>query len=99
MLLFHGATHLFSYPYKREGVSYAMLSMEQPKYATVLGNVRQLKKRFDLLSTYSLEPVYPGTKIPNMPITYYPLHLVSAEAVLKEPRAFKDKTGYDTGKR
>lgn len=99
MVLFHGATHLFSYPYKREGVSFAMLSMEQPKYATVLGNVRQLKKRFNLLSTYSLAPVYPGTQIPNLPITYYPLHLVSAQAVLKAPKAFKDKTGYDTGER
>jgi hypothetical protein len=97
MIVFHGATHLFSYPPKRPGASFAMLSMEQPKYAVVLGNVRQLNKRFDLLSTYSQEPVYPGTKIPNLPITYYPLHLVSAQAVLKAPKAFKDKTGYGTG--
>jgi hypothetical protein len=97
MLVFHGATHLFSYPHKKPGVSFAMLSMEQPKYALVLGNVRQLNKRFDLLSTYSLAPVYPGTKIPNLPITYYPLHLVSAQTVLKAPRAFEDKTGYGTG--
>ena len=97
MVLFHGATHTFSYPQKR-GTVFALLSMEQPKYATILSNPSQLKK-FDLMSTYSMEPFYPGTDIPNLPISYYPLHLVSASAVLSPPRPFKEKTGYGTGNR
>ena len=97
MVLFHGATHTFSYPDKK-GTVFALLSMEQPKYATILSNPSQLKQ-FDLLSTYSMEALYPGTDIPNLPISYYPLHLVSASAVLSQPRSFKEKTGYGTGDR
>ena len=70
--------------------------MEQPNYATVLSNPKQLKM-FDLLSTYSLKAHYPGTDIPNLPISYYPLHLVSANAVLMPARSFEEKTGYGTG--
>ena len=97
MVLFHGATHTYSYPDKG-GALFALLSLEQPKYAPILLNPSELKQ-FDLLSTYSMEPLYPGTDIPNLPISYFPLHLVSASAVLSAPRPFKDKTGFGTGDR
>lgn len=97
IVLFHGATHSFSYPDKRDAI-FALLSMEQPKYAPILLNPAGLK-HFDLLSTYSMEPVYPGTNIPNLPISYYPLNLVSASAVLSPPRPFISKTGFGTGNR
>ena len=97
IVLFHGATHSFSYPDKRDAI-FALLSMEQPKYAPILLNPAGLKQ-FDLLSTYSMEPVYPGTTIPNLPISYYPLNLVSASAVLSPPRPFISKTGFGTGNR
>ena len=97
IVLFHGATHSFSYPDKRDAI-FALLSMEQPKYAPILLNPAGLKQ-FDLLSTYSMEPVYPGTTVPNLPISYYPLNLVSASAVLSPPRSFISKTGFGTGNR
>lgn len=72
--------------------------MEQPKYAKLLSNPDGiLEKQFDLLSTYSLETYYPGTSIPNLPITYYPLHLFSQSSVLRSTKPFNMKTGYDTG--
>ena len=75
----------------------AMVSMEQPKYATVLANLKYLESNMDLLVTYSLSEVYPGTKIPNLPITYYPLNIVSPKAVMQRERPFKEKTGYGSG--
>jgi len=76
---------------------FALLSLEQPRYATMLQNKYALAKTFDLLATYSLEPKYPGTSIPNLPLTYYPLHILSPTSVLQPPRPYKEKTGYGTG--
>ncbi len=75
-----------------------MVSMEQPKYAPVLTDLRYLSANMDLLITYSLSAVYPGTSVPNMPITYYPLNIVSPQAVMQPERPFREKTGYSTGK-
>jgi hypothetical protein len=38
-----------------------------------------------------------GTKIPNLPITYFPLHLLSPDSVLQPPKLFSMKNGYNTG--
>ena len=75
----------------------AMVSMEQPKYSPVLANLKYLSSNVDLMVTYSLSPKYPGTNVPNMPITYWPLNIVSPQSVMQPARSFKDKTGYDTG--
>lgn len=74
-----------------------MMSMEQPKYSPVLANLKYLEANIDLMVTYSLADVYPGTSVPNMVITYWPLNIVSPQAVLQPARPFVDKTGYDTG--
>jgi len=74
-----------------------MISMEQPKYAHVLANLDYLRANVDLMVTYSLADVYPGTGVPNLPITYYPLNIVSPMAVMQPSRSFGEKTGYDTG--
>ena len=74
-----------------------MISMEQPKYAPVLGNFNYLNSNIDLLLTYSLSDIYPGSKVANLPITYYPLNIVSPMAIMQPARSFKDKTGYNTG--
>jgi hypothetical protein len=71
--------------------------MEQPKYAEVLANLPYLQRNMDLMVTYSLAATYPGTSLPNLPITYYPLNIVSPQAVMQPPRPFKDKTGYNSG--
>lgn len=71
--------------------------MEQPKYAPVLSNLKYLSTHMDLMITYSQESVYPGTGIANMPITYYPLNIVSPQAVMQPPRSFEKKDGYGTG--
>lgn len=75
----------------------AMVSMEQPKYSPVLGSLKYLENNMDLMVTYSLKDIYPGTTLPNMPITYYPLHIVSAQAIMQPARPYSDKTGYGTG--
>lgn len=74
-----------------------MLSMEQPKYAHVLQQVDYLEQYIDLMITYSLQPTYPGSKIPNLPITYYPSHIVPPTAVLAPEKSFDSKTGFGTG--
>lgn len=76
---------------------YAMVSMEQPKYAKYLSNLAYLQSSFDLMMTYSLNSTYPGTTLPNLPITYFPLNIVSTSAVMQPERPFAEKTGYDTG--
>lgn len=102
IVLFHAPTHgksglLPNNKLKRKAEQvYAFVSMEQPKYARFLAD-RIYLKNFDLLLTYSLSSVYPGTKIPNMPITYYPLNIVPVEAILETPLSFGNKTGYGTG--
>ncbi len=73
-----------------------MLTMEQPNYAPTLKKLDYLGKNVDLMVTYSLASVYPGTSIPNLPITYYPSHIVTTEAVRKDPKPFIKKNGYGT---
>eukprot|EP00597_Dinobryon_sp_UTEXLB2267_P001877 CAMPEP_0170069610 /NCGR_PEP_ID=MMETSP0019_2-20121128/8219_1 /TAXON_ID=98059 /ORGANISM="Dinobryon sp., Strain UTEXLB2267" /LENGTH=273 /DNA_ID=CAMNT_0010277695 /DNA_START=275 /DNA_END=1096 /DNA_ORIENTATION=+ len=79
---------------RTEDAFHVLLSMEQPKYAVVLNQRQYLMDKFDLLMTYSLRDVYPGTDIPNLPITYFPLNIVSVNAVLHAPRSFKEKDGH-----
>jgi hypothetical protein len=78
-------------------VVYAMVSMEQPLYAPVLQQLDYLKKNFDLMITYSLENKYPKTTVPNLPITYFPSHIIPVEKILEKGKSFSEKTGYDTG--
>lgn len=100
VVLFHAPTRDQSHPPFPNGAPqhaiYALLSMEQPKYARVLSDFEALKK-FDVLLTYSLKHQYPGTTIPNLPITYFPLHIVSPQVVLQPARPFAEKTGFNTG--
>jgi hypothetical protein len=71
--------------------------MEQPKYAKILNKIPFVNKNFDLLATYSQSLIYPGSSVPNLPLSYYPLQVYPAEAVLSPPPKFKDKDGYGTG--
>lgn len=86
IVLFHAPTHSKSTGAKhiktKDGSKpvFAMISMEQPKYAKILSNTQYLNDNFDLVLTYSLSPVYPSTTVPNMPITYYPLNILSPNA-------------------
>eukprot|EP01036_Dinobryon_divergens_P022220 gene22220-30461_t len=75
----------------------ALISMEQPKYATVLNQHGYLQEHFDLILTYSLSPIYPMTTVPNLPITYFPLNILSVNSVLHKPRPFNEKNGFGTG--
>ena len=75
-----------------------MVSMEQPKYAQFLNDKTYLQSNFNVTMTYSLRSTYPGTTVVNLPITYYPLNILSTEAVMQPPRPFAEKTGYGTGK-
>ena len=100
IVIFHAPTRdqsFPSFPTNRPHQSiYALVSMEQPKYARILSNFDELKN-FDLLVTYSLHNKYLTTGIPNLPVTYFPLNILRPEAVLKPPKPFKDKNGYGTG--
>jgi hypothetical protein len=100
VVLFHAPTHKSPITSKVRGqfpkAIFAMLTMEQPNYAPTLKKLDYLDKNIDLMVTYSLSPIYPGTTIPNMPITYYPTHIVSTTAVMKEPKPFNKKNGYGT---
>jgi hypothetical protein len=72
--------------------------MEQPNYAPVMKELKYLKGTFDLMITYSLSDHYPNTNIPNLPITYYPSHILSINEVLKPPKlTFAEKDGYGAG--
>jgi hypothetical protein len=71
--------------------------MEQHKYAKILSDLPLLKRHFDLLATYSLQSHYPGTTVPNLPITYFPLNILSAESVRQPARPFREKDGFGTG--
>ena len=66
-------------------------------YAKMLDNKPFLKKNFDLMAMYSQETTYPGSGVPNLPMTYYPLHVYPPEAVLSQPKTFAEKNGYGTG--
>jgi alpha-1,3-fucosyltransferase 10 len=97
VVVFHAPTHK-STPKKKSAKSlYALISLEQPKYAKMLSNTGRLSNHFDLLMTYSLETTYPKTQIPNMPLTYYPLNILSPRAVIQAPRPFQNKDGYGEG--
>lgn len=76
--------------------------MEQPKYAPMLANIPLLQSKFDFTVTYSLEKFYPGTEssnkpLPNIPVTYFPLHTLPIEWITRAPRPTAEKTGYATG--
>lgn len=74
-----------------------MTSMEQPFYYTILQQLGYLNQNFDMMVTYSLRSTYPGTNLPNLPITYFPSHIVPVESVLTPGKSFGEKTGYGTG--
>ncbi len=74
-----------------------MVSMEQPNYARIMKNFDYVNKNVDLMVTYSLAEKYPNTNVPNLPITYYPSHIVPMEAILKPPQPFEQKDGYKSG--
>lgn len=100
VLLFHAPTHTHRVSPITSSASVktpmkVMVSMEQPKYAPVFADTAYLQATMHLLVTYSLAAVYPSTSIPNLPITYYPSHILSPSAVLTAPRA--QQTGYSTG--
>jgi len=101
VVLFHAPTHRKhgeTLPAKKAaGVTYAFVSMEQPKYARYLADRAYLQRSFDLLLTYSQASVYPGTTLPNLPLTYYPLNIIPADAILKPAKPMAQKTGYGTG--
>ena len=78
---------------KQKGTLYALMSMEQPKYAPVLQRTKYLQDNFDLLMTYSLSKTYDSTGVPNLPMTYYPLNIVALEAIMQPPRPFGEKKG------
>ena len=84
VVLFHGPTHGQSSPrFPQPPVHralYLLMSVEQPKYAKILQDKENLDKDFDVIATYSLAPVYPDTDIPNIPLTYYPLNIMSVNA-------------------
>lgn len=77
---------------------YAMISLEQPNYAKVLSRISYLESHFDLLATYSREYQYPGSNVANLPISYFPLNIVSINSMIQASKPFAKKTGYGTGK-
>jgi hypothetical protein len=102
VVIFYAPTHgelPAAFPPRRpKNALYALVSTEQPKYAGVLSNTKYLESHFDLMVTYSLQETYPGTNIPNLPITYYPLNMLSPNAVRQAPRSFTEKDGFGTGR-
>ena len=36
-------------------------------------------------------------RVPNLPITYFPLNIFSVNAVLHKPRSFSEKNDFETG--
>ena len=96
MVVYHAPTHTGVSQKPNQHALRMFISMEQPKYAKFLQRTDYLENNFDLISTYSMANTYPGTRVPNLPITYFPLNILSPEAVLQPSRAFKDKNGYGT---
>ena len=99
VIMFHAPTHTGLLPPRprQRSVVYALLSMEQPRYARYLSDKAFLAKNFDLLATYSQQDLYPDTNIPNLPLSYFPLNILTPSAVLQPSRSFGSKTGYGTG--
>lgn len=102
ILMFHAPNHQKiasnALRHRNKQAVFAMISMEQPLYAPTLRDTQYLNSNFDLMVTYSFASYFPGTKVPNLPITYYPSHILPTDTVLKPPRPVHEKTGYDTGK-
>ena len=67
LVLFHAPTHnVGTMPQRRKGTGkkeqiFALLSLEQPRYAKMLQDKQGLENHFQLLATYSLAPYYPGS--------------------------------------
>lgn len=102
MLIFHAPSHKSnidkaSMKKKYKNAVFVMTSMEQPFYYTILQQLGYLNQNFDMMVTYSLRSTYPGTNLPNLPITYFPSHIVPVESVLTPGKSFGEKTGYGTG--
>ena len=100
MVIFHAPTHNrdgVRFPPNKYKAIYTLVSMEQPLYARMLSNTADLQKNFDIVATYSLQAKYPGTNIPNLPFTYYPLNILSVNAVVQPSRPFTKKNGFGTG--
>jgi hypothetical protein len=93
---FHRSSPQFP-PKAKPSTLFVLHTMEQPMYATMLTDFQFLKQHFDLLAMYSQETIYPGSGVPNLPMTYFPLHVYQPESVLSPMKAFKDKDGYGTG--
>jgi hypothetical protein len=93
---FHRSSPQF--PHKaKPSTLFVLHTMEQPMYATMLTDHQFLKQHFDLLAMYSQETIYPGSGVPNLPLTYYPLHVYGPDAILSPMKSFKEKDGYGTG--
>jgi hypothetical protein len=93
---FHRNSPLF--PKKgKDTTLFVLHTMEQPMYVPMLNDFPYLKQHFDLLAMYSQEPIYPGSGVPNLPLTYYPLHVYEPTAVLSPIKSFSEKNGYGTG--
>jgi|MDTB01.2.fsa_nt_gb hypothetical protein len=96
IVVYHAPTHAMVSQKPNDHAIRLFISMEQPKYAKFLQRTDYLEKNFDLISTYSMSSTYPGTRVPNLPITYFPLNILSPEAVLQPSRPFQEKNGYGT---
>lgn len=98
LVVFHAPTHGKGSGVPRMPLSqtknsiYALISLEQPRYATILNDKKALSN-FDILATYSQSELYPGTTIPNLPLSYFPLNIMSIESILQTPKTFLEKTG------
>jgi hypothetical protein len=99
VVVFHAPTHgkSTSFPKmplsrKNQNTLYALVSLEQPRYAVLLQDTKALSN-FDLLATYSQQEYYPGTSIPNLPLSYFPLNIMAIDSILQPPKTFLEKTG------
>ena len=76
-----------------------MINMEQPGYTSlgITQKMSNLRRNFDLTATYNRGMKYPGTRVPNMPLSYYPLNVLPVDAIMKPPLlSFTEKNGYGT---
>jgi len=96
IVLYHAPTHTTVASTDKNSLR-VLISLEQPRYAKVLSNLEYLGKSFDLIATYSTQEKYPGTSVPNLHLSYFPLNIVDPLAVMQPPRDFSKKDGYGTG--
>lgn len=97
VVLYHAPTHMNTQGKLPKSALHVLISLEQPKYAQILQDLQYLDKSFDLLATYSTQEIYPGTKVPNMHLSYFPLNIIDPLAVMQPARDFKEKDGFGTG--